>query len=201
MSREQREQYAARLEKHYMAGTWYGQSASGTIYILATVLERVDNELLWYASVDILLIVSMTHSTRLAILGLTYQYTTSKISRDYYDKYHSIYYDEVFRLNPPLPAANTMTSLHPDDLSVRATEELRFMLFRHWNLYDAMYHSSYVASKLGIWRERGRKRLTGLLAKMGSVVHSCCRKFVSDRSTPDFQYLKLNSHTLTWIWI
>jgi cell division control protein 45 len=32
-----------------------------------------------------------------------------------------------------------------------------------------MFHSSYVASKLGIWKERGRKRLTGLLAKMGYV--------------------------------
>lgn len=31
-----------------MSGTWYGQSASGTVYILATVLERVDNDLLWY---------------------------------------------------------------------------------------------------------------------------------------------------------
>ena len=41
--------YAARLEKHYMSGTWHGQSASGTIYLLATVLERVDNDLLWHA--------------------------------------------------------------------------------------------------------------------------------------------------------
>jgi len=49
MSREQRDLHSARLEKHYMAGTWYGQSAAGTIYILATVLERIDNELLWYA--------------------------------------------------------------------------------------------------------------------------------------------------------
>lgn len=53
--------------------------------------------------------------------------------------------------------------MSPDDLSVRAAEEL----FQHWTLYDAMYHSSYVAGKLGIWKERGRKRLTGLLAKMG----------------------------------
>lgn len=43
-------------------------------------------------------------------------------------------------------------------------------MFRHWNLYDAMYHSSYVASKLGIWKEKGRKRLSGLLAKMGYVM-------------------------------
>jgi len=105
---------------------------------------------------------------RLAIMGLTYQYTTSRISRVEYDKYHSVFYDEVFRLNPPATAgSSTITSLHPDDSSIRATDELRFLLFRHWNLYDAMYHSSYVASKLGIWRERGKKKLSGLLAKMG----------------------------------
>lgn len=33
-----------------------------------------------------------------------------------------------------------------------------------------MYHSPYVASKLGIWKERGRKKLSGLLAKMGCVL-------------------------------
>jgi cell division control protein 45 len=32
-----------------MSGTWYGQSAAGIVYILATALERVDNDLLWYA--------------------------------------------------------------------------------------------------------------------------------------------------------
>jgi len=51
MSRDQRNRHAALLEKHYGAGTWYGQSASGTIYILATALERVDNELLWCGTI------------------------------------------------------------------------------------------------------------------------------------------------------
>lgn len=108
---------------------------------------------------------------RLAILGLTFQYTTSRISRVEYDKFHSIYHDEVARLNPPPPAsfANDydFKAQNPDDRSLYTVDELRFMMFRHWNLYDAMYHSSYVAGKLGIWKEKGRKRLTGLLAKMG----------------------------------
>ncbi|KAI9569534.1 CDC45 family [Boletus coccyginus] len=154
MSREQRATYQAIIEKHYASGSWYSQSASATIYILATVLERADCDLLW-----------------LAILGLTYQYTSSRISREFYEKYHAIYYDEVSRLNPPPAGAtsntDTITALGPDDLSIRSTEELRFTLLRHWTLYDAMFHSSYVAGKLGIWKERGRKRLTGLLAKMG----------------------------------
>ena len=112
---------------------------------------------------------------RLAIIGLTFQYTTSRISRTEYEKYHSIYHDEVARMNPaPLESARKdgdFKSQHPDDRSVYANDELRFMLFRHWNLYDAMYHSSYVASRLGIWKERGRKRLTGLLAKMGYALN------------------------------
>jgi cell division control protein 45 len=48
VSREERDQYFALLDKHYMSGTWYGQSAAGIVYLLATALERVDNDLLWY---------------------------------------------------------------------------------------------------------------------------------------------------------
>ena len=133
-------------------------------------------------------------------MGLTYQYTTSRISRAEYDKYHSIFYDEVFRLNPPATAGSSATtSLHPDDSSIRATDELRFLLFRHWNLYDAMYHSSYVASKLGIWRERGRKKLSGLLAKMGRVLSQNTFALRSDDPI-DFLSSKRNSHISTWTW-
>lgn len=170
MSREQRATYQAVVEKYYTSGSWYGQSASAIIYVLATVLERADCDLLWYVVLKDDL-SSPGHVHRFAILGLTYQYTTSRVSRESYEKFHAIYFDEVSRLNP-LPVdvtsnVDTITALGPDDLSIRSTEELRFTLLRHWTLYDAMFHSSYVAGKLGIWKERGRKRLTGLLAKMG----------------------------------
>lgn len=39
--------YSERVEKHYTAGTWYGQAASGIMYALAVLLERVDNDILW----------------------------------------------------------------------------------------------------------------------------------------------------------
>ncbi|KAF4614933.1 hypothetical protein D9613_002936 [Agrocybe pediades] len=109
-------------------------------------------------------------SFRLAILGLTFQYITSRISRESYDDYHARFYDEVSRLNHrPDNDDDThfLMSVSADDMGVRTSDELRFMLFRHWTLYDAMFHSSYVASKMGIWKEKGRSRLTGLLAKMG----------------------------------
>lgn len=30
-------------------------------------------------------------------------------------------------------------------------EEYLFVLYRHWNLYDSMFHSPQIATKLGIW--------------------------------------------------
>ena len=168
-SREQRDEYYALLDKYYMSGTWCGQSAAGIVYILATALERVDNDLLWYAQNYSLHSFAILTNQRLAILGLINQYTRCRISRTEYEKFHSIYYDEVSRLNP-LPPTNDvhgLAALSADDMSLRTTDELRFELFRHWTLYDAMSHSSYVAGKLGLWKEQGRKRLAGLLAKMG----------------------------------
>jgi CDC45-like protein len=131
-------------------------------------------------------------------MGITFQYTTSRISRAEYDRYHSIYYDEVFRLNPP-SVASAPSTLHPDDSSVRATEEFRFLLLRHWNLYDAMYHSSYVAGKLGIWRERGKKKLTGLLAKMGYGSRTTTLDSLT-KGNVDFRSCKLSNPTFIWIW-
>ena len=117
---------------------------------------------------------------RLAILGLTYQFTTNLIDREKYDGYASLLSNEVSRLNfdvqqqPGMRQAfgalgngSAVSTYNPDDRSIRQSEEFRFMLFRHWNLYDAMYHSGYVAGKMKLWRERGRKNLQGLLAKMG----------------------------------
>jgi cell division control protein 45 len=119
------------------------------LYLLATELERADNDLLWFA-----------------ILAITHQYVSSRIDRDRYEAFHGLFTDEVARLN----AEPTGVKLpNPDDRSIARTEELRFMMFRHWNLYDAMLHSGYVAGRMGIWREKGRKRLQGLLAKMGCV--------------------------------
>ena len=122
-------------------------SVAQTVYLLVTVLERADNDLLW-----------------LAILGVTHQYVSARIDRQRYDLYHSLFLDEVARLNhEPLG----IKIPNPDDRSIAKALELRFMLLRHWNLLDAMVHSGYVAGSMGMWKETGQNRLRGLLAKMG----------------------------------
>ena len=147
MPRAIRDAHYDRIQRYYESGTSFGLSVAHTLYVLATVLEKADNDLLW-----------------LTILSVTHQYIAARIDREKYESYHELFADEVARLNheglgPRVP--------NPDERGILQTEELRFMMFRHWNLYDAMLHSGYVAGRMTIWKERGRKRLQGLLAKMG----------------------------------
>ena len=80
--------------------------------------------------------------------------------------------DEVRRLNPP-PLGDThnlgfsSAPSSPSDHSIRLSPDPRFLLLRHWSLYDSMLHSPYLAARLHIWKDDGVKRLHKLLAKMG----------------------------------
>ncbi|KJA22335.1 hypothetical protein HYPSUDRAFT_67056 [Hypholoma sublateritium FD-334 SS-4] len=137
----QRRRLFSVIDKYYQEGSWYAQSASTTVYMLATLLKAVDNDLLW-----------------LAIIGFTSQYISGRISRKEYDVYQSIYFEEISRLNPK--AASSTKDIRPNT-------ELRLTHLRHWSLYDSMLHSNYFASRIEIWKDKGRRRLIGLLAKIG----------------------------------
>lgn len=41
------------------------------------------------------------------------------------------------------------------------------MLYRHWNLFDSMYHSTYLATRLGIWQDAGVSALKQFITRMG----------------------------------
>ncbi|KAG0368720.1 CDC45 family [Gamsiella multidivaricata] len=157
----------------YMSrGSTYGTSISNQTYMMANQLDRTSADILW-----------------LAIVGLTSQYANDQIGhRDYLDIVQT-YKDESQRLtlndrqnrnspgrrpdNSNLGPATTT----PEDGFIQCTDEYRFMMVRHWSLYESMYHSNYVASRLGIWREAGRSRLLALLAKMGFSLEECQQVF------------------------
>ena len=44
-----------------------------------------------------------------------------------------------------------------------------FMAYKHWTLYDGMFHSTFVASRLGVWKTGGKRMLDMFLAKVSSV--------------------------------
>eukprot|EP01084_Bolivina_argentea_P192790 330891_1 len=61
---------------------------------------------------------------------------------------------------------NSTVVSHRQSDHIQFSTEFRFTLMRFWTLYDSMYYSRYVATKLGVWKERGKDNLKYILAKM-----------------------------------
>ncbi|KAJ3189473.1 hypothetical protein HDU85_003104 [Gaertneriomyces sp. JEL0708] len=179
-SRRRRKRLQRMIADYYAEGTYYGMSVAGLLYAMASQLGRAGNDFLW-----------------LSIIGLTYQYLSSRISHRRYLAVVQTYKDEVSKLNPlgsaitsdsnlddleslfgsSNPAANTATSRQRDDSSIKCDDELRLMLLRHWSFWEAMYCSGYVATRLGVWKECGERRLGNLLVKMGLPLEESSQKY------------------------
>lgn len=132
---------------YYRAGTSFSGSVSAIIYQLAQQLGKTNNELLW-----------------LAIVGVTSLYIFEKMDTYKYGELLEIFKDDRARFNIDIDEDG---AVNPRNVIIKPEDEYRFMLFRHWSLYDSMYHSGYVASKLGVWKDAGKKRLNNMFAKMG----------------------------------
>jgi len=175
---------------YYSQGTWYGEPVSSLLYSLAADLGREDNDTLWLSIVGVC--AGETYGRTInsgppRIAGGGWGADTRE------DQIRGILKDEVRRLNPPdlngsasssgnangvsAVTALQTTARSPSDTSIRISPEYRFMLIRHWSLYDSMLHSSYLGTKLHIWSESGRKRLHKLLAKMGFSLSQCKQSY------------------------
>lgn len=51
------------------------------------------------------------------------------------------------------------------------------MLMRHWTLYDSMFYSNYLAPRLGIWNESGKKELHRFIALVGIPLDEAQQKY------------------------
>lgn len=157
------------------------------MYSLASELGREDNDLLWLAIIGVSStelygrtptgVSLVDHDKPVAFNG----WNSSRGSR-----IRQILRDEVRRLNPPelteagreAPRGHATDSIpvharSPTDTSIRLSPEPRFLLVRHWSLYESMLHSPYLSAKLHIWSDAGRRRLHKLLAKMGVSLSQC----------------------------
>ncbi|WFD29112.1 DNA replication initiation factor cdc45 [Malassezia sp. CBS 17886] len=164
LSSDARELYRMVLSKYYSRGSSLGMSTAQMVYMLAVSLGRSDRDSLWCA-----------------ILGLSAQYVANEIDAATYDGYAAALASDVaaFARVTDEPSAERsglqdVNLYGADDASIRVVpEELRFTLYRNWSLEASMYHTGYVAAKLGTWREKGMSKLRGLLAKMGLSLANC----------------------------
>ena len=168
-------------EAYYSIGTSNSEPVSSLLYSLASEVGREDNSLLWHAIVGVSSLELYGRSmTGIGISDASDLKGLIGWGGERGERIRQVLRDEVRRLNPPDPNDSRgevargelsgvipTTARSPTDNSIRLSPEPRFLLIRHWSLYDSMLHSPYLASKLHIWSDNGRKRLAKLLAKMG----------------------------------
>lgn len=177
-----RRNHEATLETYYTLGTSYAEPVSSMLYSLASELGREENDLLWLAIVGI---------SSVDLSPLSGQPSTSSSSRrapDRAEQIREVLRDEVRRLNP-IPDAELRRSqsnegvipIHarsPTDTAIRLSPEPKFLLIRHWSLYESMLHSPFLSTRLHVWSDAGKKRLNKLLAKMGVSLQEAGKGYV-----------------------
>lgn len=179
--RKLRRSHESILEKYNSLGTSYSEPISTLAYSLASDLGREDNDLLWLAIVGVTSLELSGHTSTSFGKSLqpepsVKQHSSWRSNRS--RQTYGILRDETRRLNPPpkdqSPSVSPGSGVNsPSDTSIRLSPDPRFLLLRHWSLYDSMLHSPYLASRLRIWNESGVKRLHKLLAKMGVSLNQC----------------------------
>ncbi|KAL9596983.1 MAG: hypothetical protein Q9219_005452 [cf. Caloplaca sp. 3 TL-2023] len=179
------------LHKYYSLGATYSEPISSLLYSLAEDLGREDNDLLWHAIVGVSSLELYGRSmTGVGISTSLDSGGSAGWGGQRGERIRQVLRDEVRRLNPPDPADTRgehargevsgvipTAARSPTDNSIRLSPEPRFLLIRHWSLYDSMLHSPYLAARLHIWSDVGRKRLHKLLAKMGVSLSQCKQNY------------------------
>uniref|UniRef100_A0A7S0TED4 Cell division control protein 45 n=1 Tax=Elphidium margaritaceum TaxID=933848 RepID=A0A7S0TED4_9EUKA len=162
-----------REQSEYYKLQYYALHSSGIAYLMARSVHKDDNEMLWSA-----------------ILGLTESFVHEKIDRDRYNQCVTLYCDEVKRRNAsseqevsydsrPENIENSSIVTHRNMDHIQFGMEFSFVLLRFWTLYDAMYYSRYIATKLAVWKQSGRENLKYLLAKMALPLNEAQQPYCS----------------------
>lgn len=180
-----------RIEEYCNLGSSYSEPVSSLIYSLASELGREDNDLLWHAIVGVssLELYGRT-STGLGLNPISLNGSRSGWLGQRGEQIRSVFRDEVRRLNPAdakdveeearrgkRQGSIPTTARSPTDMAIRLSPEPRFLLVRHWSLYDSMLHSPYISTKMRLWSDHGRRKLLKLLAMMGVSLTQCKQSY------------------------
>lgn len=186
-----RNKYTNVLDNYYQLGASYSEPVSSIVYSLAEELGREDNDILWNAIVGVssLELYGRTGSG-VGLNPLSAAGGSAGWNGDRGERIRSAFRDEVRRLNHvdlkdvgreasmgDASGAIPTSARSATDTAIRLSPEPRFLLLRHWSLYESMLHSPYLSARLHIWSDAGRRRLDKLLAKMGVSLSQCKQNY------------------------
>ncbi|XP_002736001.2 cell division control protein 45 homolog [Saccoglossus kowalevskii] len=157
MWEEERQDILFRYEEFSFHGT---SSALVLFEELSWKMSKDTSELLW-----------------LAIVGLSSQIVIGKIERDKYVSDVDELNRHVSRHNHPLNDQDMAVSV--DCLRIAFNRELRLSLYRHWSIFDSLFHSVYTACSFKVWTMKGKKKLHEFLADMGLPLVESKQKYTS----------------------
>ena len=159
---------------NYYRGTFYGKPTASVMYELCVQLNKDSKEMLWWR-----------------IVGITDQQIHERLDMDVYNYEIVSCNNEVSKL---IPSSNQddEESKEEDvqDLfkkayithnrevgNIKSEPELKFMLLRHWTLFDSINNSNYMVAKFQLWKEPGQKQLRNFLANIGCPLDQAKQKF------------------------
>ncbi|EGC39154.1 hypothetical protein DICPUDRAFT_27471 [Dictyostelium purpureum] len=153
-------------KKEKVEKTYYGRSAAMSMYKISTTLQKQNlDDLLWYS-----------------VLGLTDQLIHEKISLESYEEQYKEFKQLILNEFPNDDGETEFDTPQNKQIvgdRIIPTDDFRFMLYRHWNLYESLYNSRFVACKLRIWKSKGKFLLDSLFAMMGIPLDQVKQKYVS----------------------
>lgn len=159
LSEEELERCHQKYKEYHQDGTWHGSSCSRLVLDLTDLLGRSSNDYLW-----------------LTILSITAQQIREESSSVSYEADVVELRERCLMMNRHSATAGTSTTTSSTNSTIDISDrdgrisfepEFRFMLMKHWTLFQSMLNSRYVATRLGVWRERGKRLLETFLVKLG----------------------------------
>lgn len=157
----------SNLVDEYHSSSYFSEPASFQVFTFAKENNLATPDTLWCA-----------------ILGLTEHFELEKIDNDRYDILFDIIKKEVSRFANDQPLFITIENedeevIYPAgkvkvplfvSFYISPSNELRCPLLRQWTLNDSMRASSFLASRLRLWTQKGNDYLRDLLARAGILL-------------------------------
>jgi cell division control protein 45 len=162
---ETRRKERQKLISEYYEGYYYGSPTSLVLYTMATDMGYQTQQLLWLACVGLASYMEMGYFSPDTFRGIAQEI----------DNHYMVGESE---------------NQAPGGL--RFSEDLRLVMYRHWPLFQSMWHTPYVYSKLELHRDHGHGTIQKLLVFAGispenynqnfsSMSHSAKKLLVSDK--------------------